>query len=105
MKTRKYTEFCWRNNGTAYKQGGSICKTETSDIAIFRWMQVAELIGWVLDCRVMLAAPEWQKHQGIRKVNYIPSEYKQCDRLTEGAVKSLTLSNFTQLELQPLTLR
>jgi hypothetical protein len=38
-------------------------------------MQVPELTGWVLDSRVLLAAPEWQKNQGTSKVNYIPSEY------------------------------
>jgi hypothetical protein len=38
-------------------------------------MQVVGLIEWGLDSRVLLTAPEWQKNQGINKVNYIPSEY------------------------------
>ena len=40
-----------------------------------RRMSVAELTGWVLDGRVLLAAPEWQKNQGKSKVNYIVLEY------------------------------
>ena len=40
-----------------------------------RRMQVAELIGWVLDGRVLLAVLEWQKNQGKSKANYILSEY------------------------------
>jgi len=58
--------------------------------AIFRWIVRArggtELIGRVLDCWVLLVAHESQKNQGIRKVNYIPSEYRKCDRLIERAV-------------------
>jgi len=38
-------------------------------------MSVAELTGWVLDGRVLLAAPEWQKNHGKSKVNYNLSEY------------------------------
>jgi hypothetical protein len=38
-------------------------------------MQVAEVTGWVLESRVLLAAPEWQKNQGTSKVSYIPSEH------------------------------
>jgi hypothetical protein len=38
-------------------------------------MQVAKLTGWILYSRVLLAAPEWQKNQGEREVNYILSEY------------------------------
>jgi len=37
-------------------------------------MQVAELTGWVLDGRVLLAVPKWQRNQGKSKVNYILSE-------------------------------
>ena len=40
-----------------------------------RRMQVAGLIEWVLDSRVLLAVPEWQKNQGKNKVCYIPSQY------------------------------
>jgi len=28
---------------------------------------------WVLDSRVLLTVPEWQKNQRINKVNHIPS--------------------------------
>ena len=38
-------------------------------------MQVAGLIEWVLDSRVLLTVPEWQKNQGKSKVYYTPSEY------------------------------
>ena len=49
-------------------------------------MQVAELIGTVLDGRVLLAAPEWQKNQGKSKVNYIVSEYCKCDTYGESCI-------------------
>jgi hypothetical protein len=53
-----------------YKDG--FCKTGCEKR---RRMSVAELTEWVLDGRVLLAAPEWQKNHGKSKVNYNLSEY------------------------------
>jgi len=64
IKHKKQTQMTQQ-----YKDG--FCKAGCENK---RRMQVAELIGWVLDGRVLLAVPEWQKNQGKSKVNYTLSE-------------------------------